>query len=159
MDTKTPEERSRNMAKIRSGNTKPEKLVRSMLFRLGYRFRLKTKILPGHPDIVLPGRKIAVFVHGCFWHSHTGCSKATIPSSNRTFWEAKLKRNRERDILTKDEILKKGWRVLWVWECALRTVKMREGLSLKIRDFIEGEDTFGEISGKYSQINPPKMKS
>lgn len=146
MDNKTPEARSRNMAKIRSVNTKPEKIVRSVLFRQGYRFRLKTKILPGHPDIVMPGRKTVIFVHGCFWHSHTGCTRATVPSSNKTFWEEKLRRNRERDITVRDEILTKGWRVLWVWECALRTVKLREGLPKKLKEFIEGDDVFSEIS-------------
>ena len=148
MDKKTPEERSRNMSQIHSKNTKPEILVRKMLFAMGYRFRLQRKDLPGKPDIVMPSKKIAIFVHGCFWHSHTGCKKASIPTSNRDFWVQKLQGNVERDIKVRNELLASGWRVLWVWECATKTKAAAELLPQRLLDWICSDDQFGEISSQ-----------
>ena len=96
-DTVTPETRSRMMSGIRAKDTRPEKLVRSTLFAAGYRFRIHRKDLPGSPDIVLPGKKVAIFVHGCFWHRHKGCSLAKLPASNADFWRRKLNGNVDRD--------------------------------------------------------------
>ncbi|MDC8446286.1 MAG: very short patch repair endonuclease, partial [Nitrosomonas sp.] len=97
MDTLAPEKRSWNMSRIRGANTKPELAVRSMLHRMGYRFRIANKTLPGRPDIVLPKYRAVIFVHGCFWHRHPGCSKATTPKTRADFWSAKFDRNIERD--------------------------------------------------------------
>ena len=146
MDTLTKEERSRNMSRIRSQNTKPEILIRRSLFARGYRFRLHRKDLPGKPDIVLPKHKTVIFVQGCFWHMHEGCPKATIPSSNREFWLHKLQRNHSRDLEEKHALLAQGWRVLWVWECALSHKINREQIGKLIDAWIKGSKQFGEIS-------------
>ena len=117
MDIMSAEKRSMLMSKIRSKNTKPEMQVRSLLHALGYRFRLHRKDLPGSPDIVLPGRKTVIFVHGCFWHRHEGCPKTTMPATNRERWEIKFKKNTERDQCSQDALRQMGWRVVIVWEC------------------------------------------
>lgn len=105
------------MARIRGRNTKPEMFVRRAAHRLGYRFRLHRRDLPGSPDLVFPGRKKIVFVHGCFWHSHEGCRFAYKPKTNVEFWETKLRKNRERDIRVKGELECMAWGVLVIWEC------------------------------------------
>ena len=117
MDKITPERRSWNMSRIKSKDTAPEKRVRSALHRAGFRFRLHVKDLPGKPDIVLPKYKTVIFVHGCFWHQHKGCSNATIPSTNQAFWQEKFKRNVERDKREQAELKKLGWKVIIIWEC------------------------------------------
>ncbi len=117
MDTLTKRKRSWNMSLIRSKNTSPEKIVRSTLHKMGYRFRLHPKDLPGKPDIIIPKYKILIFVNGCFWHQHKGCKRAFIPKSNRTFWVKKFKKNTERDKLNKLEMLKSRWKVITIWEC------------------------------------------
>lgn len=119
MDRITPEHRSWNMSRIRGRDTVPEKCVRSLLHRLGFRFSLRRKDLPGKPDIVLPARHAVVFVHGCFWHQHKGCRNASMPTSRRPFWEAKLKGNAARDGRIGEELRSLGWRVMTVWECEL----------------------------------------
>lgn len=119
-DIYSPAKRSDIMARVRSRNTKPELAVRSMLHRMGYRFRLHRKDLPGKPDVVLPRYRTVVFVHGCFWHQHTGCKKATLPKRNSEFWEAKLKRNIERDEETRRRLESSGWHVLVLWECEVK---------------------------------------
>jgi DNA mismatch endonuclease (patch repair protein) len=111
--------RSRMMAGIRGKNTKPEILVRSYLHRSGLRFRIHVKDLPGKPDVVLPKYKTAIFVHGCFWHSHPRCKFAVVPASNIEFWKQKLDSNRERDQVNKKRLKALGWRVLTIWECQL----------------------------------------
>lgn len=116
-DFLTPTERSAMMSRIRSRNTKPELVVRSVLHRMGYRFRLHSKGLPGHPDIVLPRHKTVVLVHGCFWHRHPGCQYAYTPKSRRDFWTAKFKANTERDRRTINALRRAGWRVHLIWEC------------------------------------------
>lgn len=117
MDHLTAEERSRNMAKIKSRDTKPELIVRSMLHKMGFRFRLARKDLPGNPDLVLPKYKIALFVHGCFWHGHEGCKKSHLPSSNIDYWSAKLSRNRIRDAKNQSALDALGWKIIIIWEC------------------------------------------
>lgn len=116
-DVFTPEKRSEVMSLVRSKNTKPELFVRSLLHRMGYRFRLHRKDLPGKPDIVLPKHHAAVFVHGCFWHQHPGCKKATLPKQNAEFWKDKLEGNVRRDEQAQRRLEEMGWRVLVVWEC------------------------------------------
>ena len=108
------------MAGIRGKNTKPEIIVRKMLFANGYRFRINKKIGRAKPDIVLPKWNLCIFVHGCFWHRHEGCKFATTPKSNRYFWSNKLSKNRARDYRNYEELNAKGWQIGVVWECALR---------------------------------------
>lgn len=117
MDTISKERRSWNMSRIKSGHTKPEKTVRSLLYKMGCRFRLHYKKLPGRPDIVLPKYKTVIFVHGCFWHRHKGCKDATMPKSNICFWQKKLSGNVARDRKKQRELKKNGWKVIVVWEC------------------------------------------
>lgn len=117
MDGLTPEHRSWNMSRIRSSNTKPERIVRSLLHRMGYRFRLHRKDLPGRPDIVLPGRRVVILVHGCYWHRHSGCRFAYTPKSNLAFWQAKFQENVNRDHRQVNHLRELGWEVITVWEC------------------------------------------
>lgn len=119
-DILSPEKRSWNMSRIRGANTKPEMLVRSMLHRGGFRFRIHDKSLPGKPDIVLKKYKSAIFVNGCFWHRHEGCSEATMPKTRRQFWKEKFQRTIERDKENKEALEKLGWDVIWIWECELK---------------------------------------
>jgi DNA mismatch endonuclease, patch repair protein len=121
-DHLTPSHRSWNMSRIHSKNTKPEKIVRSMLFSLGFRFRINRKDLPGKPDVVLPRYKTVIFVHGCFWHRHN-CKDATMPKSNTDFWEKKFSANVERDKRVKVELEDLGWRVITVWSCELKDME------------------------------------
>lgn len=119
-DHLTPKQRSWNMSRIRSKDTKPEIIVRKKLFSLGYRYRLHAKELPGKPDIVLPKYKTAIFVHGCFWHRHQNCKKSTTPIANKEFWREKFRRNVARDRRNKKNLELLGWKVLFVWECETR---------------------------------------
>lgn len=114
MDRLTPEHRSWNMSRIRSRDTRPEKRVRSLLHRMGFRFSLRGKEFPGKPDTVLGARLAVVFVHGCFWHQHEGCRNATMPTTRRAFWEAKLKGNIARDGRVSKQLEAQGWRVITV---------------------------------------------
>ncbi len=107
------------MSRVRSGDTKPEFVLRSLLHRAGYRFRLRRKDLPGTPDIVLPRYRLAIFVHGCFWHRHTGCRRASTPAANQERWEKKFARNKQRDREVQQALSANGWRVHVVWECEL----------------------------------------
>ena len=116
--------RSEIMRSIRASNTKPELLVRSVLHRLGYRFRLHRKDLPGTPDIVLPGHRVVIFVHGCFWHGCEKCDKGTrIPKTNTEFWREKIERNRERDRQAIANLASTSWRVMIVWQCETSDVQ------------------------------------
>ena len=117
MDNLSKERRSWNMGRIRSDNTAPEIRVRSALHRLGFRFRLHVKALPGKPDIVLPKWKHAVFVHGCFWHRHDGCKCAYTPKTRTEFWEEKFRQNILRDEAALLQLRRMGWEVSIVWEC------------------------------------------
>jgi len=116
-DTVSKAQRSQIMSKVKSKDTRPEKMVRSDLHRCGFRFRLHVSGLPGKPDIVLPKYKTIVLVNGCFWHRHPGCRLAASPKQNSSFWEEKFRRNVERDRLVLDQLEKLGWQVLVVWEC------------------------------------------
>jgi DNA mismatch endonuclease (patch repair protein) len=107
--------------------------VRQIAHRLGYRFRVHRRDLPGKPDIAFPGRRKAVFVHGCFWHQHGGCRRASIPQSNRRFWRTKLARNAARDSEQLAAIKKRGWRTLVVWECEIKDEKR---LTARLRKFL-----------------------
>lgn len=118
-DVVTKQTRSRMMAGIRSRHTKPELLVRKALHARGFRYSLRLSTLFGKPDIVLPRWKVAIFVHGCFWHSH-GCHLSKLPSSNTEFWDKKLHGNQSRDAMVISELVRNGWRVAKVWECATR---------------------------------------
>lgn len=112
--------RSRMMAGISGKNTKPEIVLRQRLHRAGLRYRLHLAGIPGKPDIVMPSRRIAIFVNGCFWHRHEGCHWCSTPSSNVDFWQTKFERNMLRDRETLQALRGEGWRVAVIWECALR---------------------------------------
>lgn len=146
-DIVSPADRSRMMSGIKGKNSRPEILVRHLLFASGYRFRLHRRDLPGTPDIVMPGRKIAIFVHGCFWHFHHGCRFAKMPTTRADFWKAKLETNAQRDQRSIEKLQEMGWRVLCVWECATRNTESAIGLQEGLRRWIEGADRIGEISG------------
>lgn len=123
------------MFRIRGKNTKPELVLRSLMHRAGFRFRLHDKKLPGKPDIVLPKHKTAVFVNGCYWRRHQGCSKATTPKTNTAFWKKKFEETVKRDACKKSELMEKGWRVFTVWECELENdpFSLLEGLCSKLK--------------------------
>ena len=129
MDILTKEKRSWNMSRIRCKDTKPEKIVRSVLHKNGFRFRLNRKDLPGKPDIVLPKYKSVIFVHGCFWHRHPRCKFAYNPKSRETFWQKKFSENVERDRFVKKELRKMEWKVIVVWECELKNVKREKTIT------------------------------
>lgn len=121
------------MSRIRDRDTKPEKLVRSLLHRLGYRFRLHRKDLPGRPDIVLPKYRTAIFVHGCFWHRHRGCKYAYQPKSRVEFWKKKFLDTVKRDKRNQNELKELGWKVIIVWECELANSGMlQQKLNVKL---------------------------
>lgn len=121
VDTLSPEQRSERMSRIRSGNTKPEVTLRKELHRLGLRYRLHGRQLPGKPDIVLSKYKTVIFTHGCFWHRHEGCKVATIPKSNTDFWVEKFARNVARDAKVVELLENIGWHVIVVWECEINS--------------------------------------
>jgi DNA mismatch endonuclease, patch repair protein len=121
------------MALIRHKDTKPEKLVRSFVHRLGFRFRLHGKGLPGRPDIVLRRHKAVIEVRGCFWHRHPGCRLASMPKSRRDFWATKLRANRLRDLRNERELRAQGWRVLIIWQCQTRD---NAALTKRLRNFL-----------------------
>lgn len=108
------------MGRIRRSDTKPEWAVRRLLHRLGYRYRLQWKEAPGRPDVAFPGRRKAIFVHGCFWHQHEGCKLAHVPETRRAFWQLKFDRNRARDARNIADAGSQGWDCLVVWECETR---------------------------------------
>lgn len=125
--------RSQLMARIRSKNTKPELVVRRSLHALGLRFRLHRRDLPGKPDIVLPKYRLAIFVHGCFWHQHQNCRLASKPKSRREYWEPKLAGNVARDVTARAALAALGWRVEIIWECESRKI---EALAVRIEEII-----------------------
>jgi DNA mismatch endonuclease (patch repair protein) len=127
MDTLTSEQRSKRMSLIHGKDTLPEMIVRRTLHRLGYRYRLHRKDLPGKPDIVFAGRKKVVFVHGCYWHGH-GCRIGKPAKSNVEFWTAKIDTNRARDSRNEAELRARGWDVLVVWQCELRDTDAVEAM-------------------------------
>jgi DNA mismatch endonuclease, patch repair protein len=124
-DVHEPEIRSYNMSRIKSKDTKPEILVRRFLYKNGFRYRLNLKNLPGKPDIVLTKHKIAIFVHGCFWHGHQDCKFFVTPKTRTEFWTEKILTNIGRDKLAEEKLSEDGWRILKIWECELKP-KTRE---------------------------------
>ena len=133
VDVHTPEQRRRNMAAIRGKNTKPELRVRSLLHSLGYRFRLHRSDLPGKPDIVLPGHRTVIFVHGCFWHCHRCRFGAVKPATRSEFWAAKRQSNVDRDRRNRTALRAMGWRVLIIWQCE---IKNRERTEARLQRFL-----------------------
>lgn len=129
MDQISKEQRSYNMSRIRSENTKPEETVRKWLFSKGFRYRKNDRRLPGCPDVVLPKYRTVVFVNGCFWHMHENCSKAVMPKSNREFWENKLTHNHQRDQENMKALKILGWNVLIIWECELNKITLEATLN------------------------------
>lgn len=137
------------MSGIRSKDTKPEVAIRKALFALGFRYRLHKPNLPGKPDIVLPKYHATIFVHGCFWHGHK-CSLFKWPKSNEAFWRKKIEGNKARDLDTQKRLRDAGWRILVVWECAVRKSKDKdfEGLLDRIAGWITGNSIQEEIPGE-----------
>jgi DNA mismatch endonuclease (patch repair protein) len=130
----TPEDRSALMSRIRSKDTKPEMIVRRLVFSMGYRYRLHRPDLPGKPDLVFPGKKKVIFVHGCFWHAHS-CKRGFKPKTNVEFWEKKLDANRTRDAYNVCRLREMGWDALTVWECEIDEIDRLERM---IREYLEG---------------------
>lgn len=137
MDVFSVDERSRIMGRIGGKNTRPELRVRKLLHALGYRFRIHRKDLPGTPDVVFPGRRAVIFVHGCFWHRHEGCPRATTPATNRDFWERKFRSNTKRDAERIEQLGRLGYRCLVVWECETKNL---ERLAERLTAFLRLED-------------------
>ena len=138
MDTFSPKKRSEIMRRVRGKDTTPEIVVRSLLHRLGFRFRLHRADLPGKPDIVLPKYKTVIFVHGCFWHRHAGCSRASTPASRRDYWIPKFRRTIDRDRQNRESLRRAGWKVIVVWECELRDMAR---LAARLPDRIKKDRT------------------
>lgn len=133
-DIFSKEKRSEIMSKVRSKNTRPEVIIRRLIFGMGYRFRLHVRELPGKPDIVMLGRKKIIDVRGCFWHGHQDCKYGKLPKTREYFWKEKIERNRQRDLDNVCLLKSKGWRVLVVWQCELKTV---DSLKMRLFEFIE----------------------
>jgi DNA mismatch endonuclease (patch repair protein) len=129
------EKRSKIMSSIKSYDTQPELMIRSLIHRMGYRFRLRNVWLPGSPDIVLPRHKKVIFIHGCFWHGHQKCKKSKRPNTNKDFWKHKLDNNVDRDKRQQRELNKLGWHYLVVWQCQ---ISKPETVRKRIKRFIDG---------------------
>lgn len=149
MDIKSPEERSRNMAAIRSKNTKPEVYFRKLLFTQGYRYRLNSKKVPGHPDIYLRKYNTAIFIHGCFWHRHPDCQYAYMPKSRVEFWQKKFEANIKRDYVVRTELQDSGVKYLLVWECTVRQMEKSHEICNRylqtVETFLKDDDLFLEL--------------
>ena len=144
MDIVTSEQRSKNMAAIRSKDTKPEIYFRKLLFARGYRYSLNSKVVPGHPDIYMRKYNTAIFVHGCFWHRHNGCKYAYMPKSRIEFWTKKFEANQKRDLIVQEELQEKGVKCLVVWECTIKKMQkdkdMEEICIRQVAKFFESEE-------------------
>lgn len=138
----TPEQRFKCMSHNRAKNTGPELHLRKALWRLGFRYRVNDKRLPGSPDIVLPKYRTVIFVHGCFWHGHKGCKNYTVPKTNTEFWEEKVARNKQRDQEVWRQLEAKGWYVIIVWECQLKQAAFDNTLSLVNEEIIANGDAW-----------------
>ncbi|KAB1069983.1 DNA mismatch endonuclease Vsr [Methylobacterium planeticum] len=139
--------RSALMQRIRGKNTKPELLVRRLIHSMGYRFRLHRRDLPGRPDLVFPSRRKVIFVHGCFWHRHLGCKKASTPTTRRDFWQTKFAQNVERDARKERELQQAGWDVFVVWECETGDLKRLSG---RLSEFLGPP----AVTGKQASAEP-----
>ena len=156
MDTLSPELRHKNMSRIRSRDTKPEKLIRSALWRAGFRYRICDKRFPGKPDLIFPHYYVVIFINGCFWHAHgwksgETCRYFRFPHSNQAFWEKKFTRNKERDAENIKYYQEQCWRVCLVWECSIRGKSSKQKIE-RVTDQIiqwleEPEEAFLEIKG------------
>jgi len=135
-DVHSTKTRSYNMSQIKGKNTKPEILVRKYLFSKGFRYRVNDKRYPGHPDIVLPKYKTAIFINGCFWHVHEGCKYFVWPENNKDFWKAKLLSNVERDRINYEKLADLGWKVLIIWECELRKNNAEDRLNQLVKNLL-----------------------
>jgi len=131
MDRLTSEQRSEVMSRVRGKDTRPELEVRRAAHALGLRFRLQRRDLPGSPDIVFPKARVAIFVHGCFWHQHPGCKRASMPATRTEFWQTKLRRNVERDRRAIEALSALGWKTAVIWECETRS---KEAICGRLRE-------------------------
>lgn len=137
VDQLSPEARSAHMARVKQKNTEPEMKVRRQLHALGYRFRLHRKDLPGSPDIVLPKLQLAIFVHGCFWHQHSGCKRAKVPATRNEWWERKLANNQRRDAKALVALEEIGWATAIIWECETSDITK---LADRLRQILKASD-------------------
>ena len=148
-DIKSSEERSRNMSRIRSKDTKPEVWLRKKLFERGYRYRKNVNNIPGHPDIWMAKYNTAIFVHGCFWHRHVGCKYSYMPKTRIDFWTEKFQKNIERDRIVQEELTSIGIKMLIVWECTIKQAAKDDerGVKLlkKIDEFLWSNELFMEL--------------
>jgi len=147
MDILSPHDRHKNMAAVHSKNTQPEKLVRSYLWKNGFRYRLNSSRLPGHPDIVLSKYRTCIFVNGCFWHGHEGCKYFTIPKTNTAFWTEKIAGNKARDMQEQKILSEMGWHCITVWGCELKPKKRERTL----------EELFFTLKNIYKQDHPEEQ--
>lgn len=148
-DIKSAEERSKNMAAIKSKNTSPELFLRRLLFSKGYRYRLYSKSIPGHPDLWLKKYNTVVFVHGCFWHRHQGCKYSYMPKSRVQYWATKFEKNTAHDEIVKKQLADKGIKCLIVWECTIKKAKKKNGspenLLKSVEKFLVSDELYEEI--------------
>lgn len=144
-DKLSKERRSWNMSRIKARDTAPELAVRSALHRLGYRFRLHRQDLPGRPDVVLPKHRIALLVHGCFWHRHLACINCSNPKTRRQYWGPKLLGNQKRDVRNRRLLRRLGWKPIVIWECETKNTAR---LSAKLARSLSRESTDRESAGK-----------
>lgn len=148
-DIKSPEERSRNMSAIKRADTKPEIYIRKMLFKAGYRFRLQTNKIPGHPDLWLKKYNTAIYIHGCFWHRHEGCAYAYMPKSRVDFWRDKFDKNVQRDHFVQDQLRERRVRCLVIWECTIKQAQKKNGdpeiLLEELEAFLGSDRNYQEI--------------
>jgi DNA mismatch endonuclease (patch repair protein) len=140
------DKRSEMISAIRGKDTKPEIRVRKALFARGYRYRLHRRDLPGTPDIVFPTRRVAIFVHGCFWHGHAGCRLAPAPTTRPEFWQKKIATNRQRDMAATEALNAAGWRVLVVWDCFIRSCKTTDALMEPLTSCVESASQASELT-------------
>jgi len=145
-DTLSPEQRSQLMTKVHGKDTVIERKVRSYLHERGYRFRKHVAGLPGSPDIVLPKYRVAIFIHGCFWHGHSDCRKSRLPTTRHAFWEDKRRANLERDARKISELIKAGWRVAVLWQCGLEKVQTFSDNMNRLEDWLNSDTILCEIS-------------
>lgn len=143
MDVVSKAVRSQIMSRVKGFDTQPELVLRQVLHRNGFRYRLHVRSLPGSPDMVLPKTKLVIFVNGCFWHWH-GCRRSRLPLDNRPYWREKIGRNVSRDHSNYNALQELGWRVLLVWECALKKAILEETIE-QVQSFISGDKSFASI--------------
>lgn len=141
-DTISPELRHYVMSQVHSSDTKPELRLRRALWRMGFRYHVNDKRLPGKPDIVLPRYKTVIFVHGCFWHGHMNCGNYRIPKTNVEFWTKKVSRNQERDQEVWRKLEAKGWSVIIVWECQLKKGNIDETVNRVVEEIVQNGERY-----------------